>query len=324
MIRGFVSLPGGALEPLSSLDDVAAASTRDGAQCWIDVEDPDLEGLRALGRVFGLDEEAVADCVEGEQRPRVDEFGDHLFMVLYGAVGPEEFTEFKPRKISIFFCSRFLITVHHDSLRTINTLLKRVTKRSEIMTQHGLDYMLYSVIDLMVDNYGLIVEEYSKKLDRLEDRSLDARGDTGILSELLDLRRELLDVRRIVASKRELVVPIAAGEMDYISKELEPRFSHVRDHLTTTLEIIDSHRELLYAIRDNYNLWLSNRMNEVMKVLTIFASFFLPLSLIAGIYGMNMPLWPPSNDPLTTWIIIGLMLVTAVGMLIYFRRKKWL
>jgi len=323
MVRGFVSSNGGPMTPIAGLDGVRAAADRPDATLWVDVEQPTLEQLNELGGILGLVQEALEDSLEGSQRPRVDEYENHLFIVLYGAVGPEDLNEFHPRKLTILFSSRFMVTIHAEPLRTINTQLKRFERRQEVAVKQGLDYLLYSIVDSMVDNYGLVVETYAEQLDALEERSLHAEGDPAVLSELVDVRRELLHVRRMIASMRELVSPIAAGEMDYVSEDLEPRFSHVRDHLTTTLELVDSHREILHAIRENYNLWLANRMNEVMKVLTIFASFFLPLSLIAGIYGMNTPLWPDPSSPRTFWEIIVLMSLTAGAMLVYFWRKKW-
>lgn len=323
MLRGHVLFPDGTSEPISTIEQVRVAAAREGARLWIDLEAPTAQPLQELGAVFGLDDDAITDCIEGEQRARIDEFEGYVFVVVYGAVGPGPIEYFRPRKLAIFFCERFLITVHAEALRSVNAQLKRCEKRPESILGQGLDYIFYSILDSVVDNYGLVAEEYEKRLDELEDRSLATQGDGQLLEDLIGLRRELLELRRVASSQRELLMPIAEGQLDDVSDALEARFSHVRDHLTTTLELIDSHREILHGIRENYNLWLSNRLNEVMKVLTIFASFFLPLSLIAGIYGMNTPLWPDPTSPWTFWFILGLMGFMAAGMLAYFHHKKW-
>jgi magnesium transporter len=117
--------------------------------------------------------------------------------------------------------------------------------------------------------------------------------------------------------------PIVAGESEWVSDELALRFSHVRDHLTTTIETVDNLRELLHGVLDGYRASLSNRMNSIMQTLTIFASLFLPLGLIAGIYGMNTPLWPPANTPHAFWLVIGGMAVLVVAMVGFFKYKRW-
>lgn len=324
MIAGFVLYSDGKTAQLASVEEVRAAADRHGSVVWVDVEDPAREEIAELGAIFDLDEEAQEDCLTGEQRPRIDEFDEYVFLVAYGAVGPEPFEEFAPRKVAMFHSERFLISVHREALRTIDTMRRRCEKRPRAVLRQGTDYVLYSILDSMVDNYVLVAEEYAKRVDALEGRSLNSGADSSILSEMLHLREELLELRRVATAQRELMVPLASGELDYISEGLEKRFTHVRDHLATTVDIIDQHREMLHGIRDNYHAELSNRLNEIMKVLTMFASLFLPLSLIAGIYGMNTPLWPDPQNPRTFVEILVLMAVTIVAMLLFFRHKKWL
>ncbi len=323
MIRGQVLFADGSAGSVSSLSDVKAAWAKEGVRLWVDVGAPTPEEMAGLGSIFRLDAGALDDCIEGEQRPRVDEFEDYIFLVLYGAVGTEPFHEFLPRKLSIFFCDRFLITVHRDAHRSIEAQLTRCDKHPQATLRQGLDHLLHNIVETMVSNYALVAEEYAKRLDALEERSLTDGGDAKVLSQLIALRRELLDLRRVASSQRELLLPIASGEMDYVSEDLDVHFSHVRDHLTTTLDIIDTHREILHGIRENYHLTLSNRLNEIMKVLTIFSSFFLPLTFIAGIYGMNVQLWPEPNGLRTFLEILGVMAACSVAMVVYLLRKKW-
>lgn len=323
MIRGYVLHTDGTVGRIASLDEVRAERAQGDARLWVDVGAPTQDEMAALGQIFGLDPDALADTTEGEQRPRVDEFEDHIFLVLYGAVGTEPFHEFLPRKLSIFFCDRFMITVHRDAHRSIEAQLTRCERHPQATLRQGLDHLLHNIVETMVSNYALVAEEYSKRLDALEERSLTGDSDKSILADLIDLRRELLELRRMASAQRELLLPIANGETDYVAEDLDVHFSHVRDHLTTTLDIIDTHREILQAVRENYHLTLSNRLNEIMKVLTIFSSFFLPLSFIAGVYGMNMQLWPEPHGLRTFWEVLALMGACSVAMLIYLLRKRW-
>ncbi len=323
MIRGYVLNADGTAKTIASMDDVRVSYT-DGTRIWVDVAQPTADEMSGLGDIFGLDDAAREDCLSGEQRPRIDEFNDYMFLVLYGAVGTEPFQEFLPRKLAIFFSDRFLITVHREAHRSIEAQLKRCDKHAVATLRQGLDHLLHNIVETMVANYGLVAEEYAKQLDALEERSLTDGRDPSMLTDIIALRRELLELRRVASAQRELLSPIANGEMDYISQDLDVHFSHVRDHLTTTLDIIDTHREILQAIRENYHLMLANRLNNTMKVLTLFSSMFLPLTFIVGVYGMNMPFWPEPHGLQTFWAIMGFMGVCAVSMLVYFRWRLWL
>lgn len=323
MIRGYVLYEDGSTAGITSVDDAREAYGRAGARIWVDAGEPSAEELNGLGEIFDLDADARDDCLSGEQRPRIDEFNEYMFLVLYGAVGTEPFHEFLPRKLSVFFSNRFLITVHREAHRSIEAQLKRCEKHTAATLKQGLDHLLHNIVETMVANYALVAEEYAKRLDAIEERSLVNDGGDTLLPDLITLRRELLDLRRMASAQRELLLPIADGEMDYISKDLDLHFSHVRDHLMTTLDIIDTHREILHAIRENYQLTLSNRLNETIKVLTVFSTLFLPLTFIVGVYGMNMPLWPEPHGLRTFWGVIIFMGVLSAAMVAYFRWRRW-
>lgn len=323
MIRGYVLFKNGSARSVQSVDEVRAAAAHEGMRIWVDAGEPTAEEMTGIGEIFGLDPDALQDCLRGEQRPRIDEFNEYMFLVLYGAVGAEPFQEFLPRKLAIFFCDRFLITVHREAHRSIEAQLKRCDKHTAATLRQGLDHLLHNIVETMVANYGLVAEEYAKRLDALEERSLTDGGDAKMLADLIALRRELLDLRRMASAQRELLLPIAEGEMDYISQDLDVHFSHVRDHLMTTLDIIDTHREILHAIRENYHLMLANRLNATIKVLTVFSTLFLPLTFIVGVYGMNMRLWPEPNGLRTFWGVIIFMGVLSAAMVAYFRWRRW-
>jgi magnesium transporter len=324
MVRGFVLYQDQSAETLESLTDAKAAIERGPAEIWIDLENPDDDTLNAIGAAFQLDDEALDDCLSGDQRSRIDEFSHCLFLLTYGAVGPEDHDVFDPRKVAAFIGRDFLITVHAQPLRTINDVYQRCTKAPKRFLERGSDFILYTLIDGMVDNYLQVAEGFDDRLDVLEDECFSEDVNPSILQRASQLRREVLDLRRIAASQRELVLPIARGDYAFLSESLENDFRHVIDHITKTIEMIDTLRELLHGVRDNYQAMLGNRMNSVMKTLTIFASLFLPLSLLAGIYGMNTPLWPDPASATTFWVIIGAMGAVIVGMLGYFHHRGWL
>jgi magnesium transporter len=324
VLTGFLRLSGGSVEEVSDAGGVPAAAACEGGVLWLDLEEPTEEEVRAVGNNFQLDAEAVEDCLHGEQRPRIDEFEHCIFLVLYGAVGPDGTTEFAPRKLSAFLGPNLLITVHREPLRSIRTLRERCRKSGRQLLGRGVDFVLYSLIDSMVDYYVLVAEAYETKLEELEDASLDPGVDETILGRSGALRREFLELRRLAASQRELLIPLAKGEYEHLSETLEQRFAHVEDHVRQAIDLVDGLRERLNAVHDNYHTALANRTNAIMKTLTLFATIMLPLTLVAGIYGMNLPLWPPIDHPASFWGVVGSMVVIAGGVLYYFRRKHWL
>ncbi len=324
MFTAYVRLSDGNTEPIESIGALPDALAEDGEVVWADLEDPTEEELLSLGRAIGADEAALEDCLHGEQRPRIDEYEDHIFVVLYGAIGPEPEVRFEPRKLAIFCGKRFLITVHHEPLRSIGAIRERCVRHPANVLAGGIDAFLHHIIDTLIDNFVAMADTYETRLEELEEQSLSRDVDGSILEDVLDLRRDLLELRGVAASQRELLTPLAEGGFDYISEGFTRRFSHVRDHLIKVVEMIDSQRERLAGVRDNYHSALTVRTNEVMKTLTVFAAVLLPLSVVTGIYGMNLPVWPPAEEPLSFWIILAGLIAMGGGLLLYFKRRGWL
>lgn len=306
-----------------TIDSVLEQHAKGFTFIWLDLASPSLEDLHRVGKAFGLDDEALQDAIEGEQRPRLDDFDEHALIVMYGALGPESGTAFSPRKLAIFIGINFVITIHNDPLITINRQRARMSNVRSKLSNIRSDTVLYTLMDAMVDNYLKVVNDYQLRLDDMEERSLEAAPDETLMGDVLKLRRDLLGLRRLATSLRELLHPFVTGELDFVSERIATDFIHVRDHLTQTIESIDNLRELLNGVRDNFNAMLATRANNVMQTLTIFASLFLPLTLVAGIYGMNTPLFPSVENPATFWGIIIFMGVTMTAMLGFFKYRKW-
>jgi magnesium transporter len=324
MVTGFLRLQEGSIVPVTDVDVAAEEAGREGTVLWLDLEEPTDEDVFAVGQAFELDAEALEDCVHGEQRPRVDEFDRYIFLVLYAAVGPDGSAEFAPRKLAAFLGPNLLITVHRTPLRSVSAMLERCRKSGSQVLGRGPDFLLYNIIDAMVDNYVLVADAYETQLEELEELSLDPAVDETLLTKSASLRRELLELRRLATSQRELLTPLAKGEYEHVSEALEQRFSHVEDHLMHATELIDALRDRLNAVHDNYHTALTDRTNAIIKMLTLFATIMLPLTLVAGIYGMNLPLWPSPGHPATFWAVLGGMVAITGVILYYFRRRHWL
>jgi len=324
MISGFALRVDGGVQTFNTIEQAVEQANRQGATFWIDLDKPTVEELSGIGEALGLNSEALEDCLEGEQRPRLDEFEDHIFLLLYGMVGPKESDAVGPRQLTAFCGRNYLITAHVAPLRTIQNMKKRCERRPDRVLSEGIDALLHSIIDGMADVYVGLADQYEERVDELEDRSLEPDVEQDVLQEAVAFRKELVGLRHLALSQRELLTPLSSGDCDYVSDSLGVRFSHVRDHLTKVIELIDSQRERLSMVRDNYHTALANRTNEIMKTLTLFATLVLPLSLIAGVYGMNVELWPPADSPSSFYIILVGMAAAAALLLYYFRRKYWI
>ncbi len=323
MIKFYSRQEDGRGETGSSMAELLSTQSARYSFIWVDIEGGDRDELARVAQEFNLDGDCIEDCLEGEQRPRIDKYDGYAFIMLYGALGPHSDTEFSPRKLAIFISARYIITVHTEPLISINKWRDRLMKKSNGAKDFGTDHFFYLIVDSMVDNYIVVSEAYDERLDALEERSLLHTPEPDVLAGALQLRRQMLDLRRLASSLREALHPLVTGDLDFISDKISIEFIHVRDHLTHTIEMVDNLRELLNGVRDNYHASLSLHANAIMQTLTIFASLFLPLSLIAGIYGMNTPLWPSVESPNSFWVIIGAMGVLIITMLGFYKRNKW-
>jgi magnesium transporter len=318
MFTAFVYSDDGSSEKVESIEAVQAAWHRPDVRVWIDLEGADEHELLPLRDIFSLE-----DCLSAEQWPRIDEFENYIFLVLYGLFGLKETGEVDPHQLAVFCGPRFLITIHRQPLLTVRQVKARCGRHPEAVIARGVDYVLCTIIDAMVDNYLRVAERYEVRLDELEDQSFCPDVNATLLTDLAQLRRDLLALRRLATAQRELLSPLMLGEYDFISGSLSQQFHHVSDHLSQVIDTVNGLRELLGGVYQNYQSALAVRTNEIMKMLTIYAGILLPLTLVAGIYGMNMPL-PAADKPWSFWGVMGIMIGIALLLYASFRRRKWL
>ncbi len=324
MLTGFAIDKAGTCSTISSLDQVTPLLDAGDTTFWLDFEAISEEDLFRVAALFSLDPETVEDCLAGEHRARVDEYDEQFFMLLYGVVGLGNTLELSPRKLSVFGGERYLITVHEEPHRTIAGLRDRCARHAPFVLGKGADHLLYLIVDGMVDNYVLMAEKYEREIENLEELSLAPGFGDGIQAEIYRVRREIIDLRRVAVGMRDMLVPVARGEFEWISEGLQVRFDRVLHHILNTLDLLDGLRELLYGLRDNYHTTIAQRTNQIMKTLTVFSVILLPLTLISGVYGMNLDIWPGPGHPYAFAGVLGFMALVAAGMLVIFRLRKWM
>jgi magnesium transporter len=290
---------------------------------WLDLTAPSAEQLAQLHDLFGFHPLALEDSQHFNQRPKLDDYGDYVFLVFYGAWRRQPDDSEPLREVHLFISGHYMVTIHRDPLPILDKQREQLGGR----ILHSEQFLLYRVLDALVDSFFPLLSDMDDEIDDLEAAVLED-PDERQLERLFALKRELVAMRKIVSPQRDLFV----RSVDQISElpgfELDERdyFRDVYDHLIRISDLIDSYRDLLSGATDLYLSTISNRQNDVMKQLTVIATVFLPLSFITGFFGMNFGYMVGHiASSWTFWLLgIGSMAATILVLLAFFRRKRWL
>jgi magnesium transporter len=290
---------------------------------WVDIQDPVQDVIEPLlEERFGFHELAAEDSLSASTLPKYDSFKRYDFFIFRTVdVNVSEHAA-ETFKIAAFLGKNFLFTVHRRGLRSIDDVCNRLPNDRRLLGR-GPDFLLYNVVDQMVDAYFPLVDQIEEAVDVLQD-DIFAHADQSHLDELLHLKRDVNVLRRNILPQRELLNQISRGDATFVQREHLIYFRDVYDHMYRIGETIDIDRDQMTGTMDAYLSVVANRLNEIMKVLTIFSAIMLPLTLIAGIYGMNFKYMPELNWHYGYPFALTLMFVTAAVMLYWFRRNGWL
>jgi magnesium transporter len=321
---GVAKSPGGISRQLQSWESVRKAWKQEEAVLWLDLEKPTAEQLKHLQPLVAFDDQSLKDLLAGEPRPRIEEYDDYLLVIAYGVIVPEGQIELESRKLAIFRGSRFLITIHMEPSRSVAAMKQRCEKNADTVLDQGIDQVFFRLIDGMVDRYLTLLDDYEEELEDYEERSFELGPSEEFLQDALRIRRHFIEIRRLAAAQRGLLAPLAEGDFDYLSAELSRKFRTVENHLLHAVDRVDGLQERLNAAIQNYNAALSKRTNEIVRTLTVLTAVVLPMSLIAGIYGMNLPGWPPGNSEASFWGVVAFMAVCGGAMIGVFRWLRWI
>jgi magnesium transporter len=281
---------------------------------WVDVTDPSKPDLESLRKSFPLHQLTLEDMSKTGNRVKIEHFNEYLFLVLYGVERDAPF------QMNFALGKNFLVTTHKGKIDRFEDLKNDRTSLSRLFHK-GLDFVMHCLIDAEIDDYFPLLEKIERQIDSLEEevyRSMNHR----VLGKLFRLKRQLLGIRRKASSQKDVMLQLSKG-LPFISEHACAYFRDVYDHIIRIDESIDDYREILSNTLEVHLSMVSNRMNEVMKTLTIIATIMLPLTVITGIYGMNLNI-PEAHYDATYFIVISAMAIIIGGMVIYFWRKRWL
>lgn len=292
---------------------------------WVDMESPTEADERVLLDVFKFHPLTVEDCHENRHYPKIEEFPGYLYFIVHGVRADTSPDRFNTIELDGFLGRNYVITYHHDSFRSIKNV-KQLLRTSPILCRRGPAFLCHQILDQIVDFYSPVLDDFDERIDRLEEEIFNLKQPNNqILSQIMELKRSVLRMRRISVKQMDVILRMSRGEFpDLIPEDMRPFYRDVHDHLTRVVDLAESYRDLISGSLEAYLSVISNRMNEIMKVLTIFSAIMLPLTFIAGVYGMNFDNMPELHSRYgyyATWII---MLTVAVVMLIFFWKRGWI
>ena len=291
---------------------------------WINIDGiHELPVIEKVGAHFGLHPLLLEDIVNTDQRPKLEDYDSYFFIVLKMlTLNPQNF-EINSEQISLILGSNFVLSFQETEGDIFDPIRDRIKNNKGRVRKMGPDYLAYSLMDAIVDNYFIILEKLGERVEFLED-ALVTKPTQATLHEIHKLKREMIFLRKSVWPLREVLAALERDESPLLTPQTSPFFRDVYDHTIQVIDTIETLRDMLSGMIDLYLSSISNRMNSVMKVLTVIATIFMPLTFLAGVYGMNFKYMPELEWPYGyyfTWLI---MVVIGAAMFLYFKRKNWI
>jgi magnesium transporter len=290
---------------------------------WINIDGlHDVTLMAQAGEVFGIDPLTLEDILHTGQRAKVEDFDRYLYMVLQMLEYDIKNAEFTREQLSIILADRLVLSFQETPGDMFDSVRQRISSSGTRVRRFGADFLAYSLIDAVVDHNLTILEEIETTIDQLEEAVLE-RYDRMAFESIYSLKRELIIMRKSVWPLFEVVKNLKNEEFKLISEDVEPFFRDVYDHIFLVIDTVEVFRDIVTGMQETYLALVNNRMNEVMKFLTMIATIFMPLSFIAGLYGMNFRYMPELEWRWGYFFVLGVMAMIFVGMVRFYQSRKW-
>jgi magnesium transporter len=296
-----------------------------GKVTWTNIEKPRPDNIEVLRRNYNFHPLDLEDCLSKIERPKIDEYEDYLFIVMHFPVYDADQRISKPSEVDFFIGAGYLVTVHDGILGPIYQLFDDCQRYERTRAKHmgrGASRLLYSVIDALVDYCFPILDKVDSNIHMIEEEVF-TENMRRVVQDISIVRRDIIALRRIIRPQIAIVANLEQKDRPFIREDLDVYFGDIVDHLNKAWDILEDHREVVEGLSETSDSVISYRINEVMRILTIISVVLLPLTLLSGIYGMNIAL-PLARDPLAFIFIVGLMILMAGGMVFYFKHRGWL
>lgn len=291
---------------------------------WINIDglhDTDL--IEKIGIYYGIHPLTMEDIVQIEQRAKIEIFDNYIFIVLKMLSFNEEKYMVEGEQIGIVLGENFVISFQEGKEGDVlDSLRERIRGGKGRIRKMGSDYLCYAIIDVIIDNYFVVLEKIGEKIEDYEERMIE-NPQENIIKEIYELKREILFLKKVITPLRELAMKMEHSESELITEKTDLFLRDLYDHSIQVLETVETYREMVSGLIELYLSSLSNKMNQVMRVLTTMSTIFIPLTFIAGVYGMNFEYMPELKMKYGYFIVMGLMMIIGMGMVRYFKKKKW-
>lgn len=292
---------------------------------WVDVEAPQGDDIHFLSETFGFHPLTLKACTQRARRPTVECFQSYTFMILRGVDLTETAQKFTTTQLAVYIGAHSLVTCHEKKLVSVREALEKCEKSPEQVLGEGPDFILYEILDILAGRYMQMLDRLEVEIQRVEEQILSGTGpnrqDMGNISLM---RWNVLHLKRVVSPLRDVVNLLARGDSPHVSGKAQVYFRNVYDHMLRVSEALDTYREVVTDLRDTHLAMVSNRMNEVIKVLTVITTILLPLTVISGIYGMNFQYMPELKWRYGYFAVLGVMVVLTIVTGVLLKRKKWM
>jgi magnesium transporter len=319
----FYLAPDGKLPDQLSTEQIKSFLATGEGLLWVDIEDMTSEDADLLSNVFHFHPLAVADCVSKSiHPPKIDDFEDYLFIIVHGINYCIESDVVDTTELNLFVGKNYVVTNHDIPMRSVTSMLERIRKDGRPM-RRGVDFLAHDFIDALVDNIMPAIDEMNDKSATVEAEALqEPKRET--LASIMQLKRSILALERVMSPQRGILDRLSRGEYTLIREQARIYYRNIYDHLLRIEMLNYNLRDIVDSTLSTYLSSVSNRMNEVMRVLTLIATIFIPLTFIAGIYGMNFANMPELQWRYGYFGILILMAVIGIALVFYFKRKSWL
>ena len=290
---------------------------------WLNVDGShQVDILEEIGSRLDIHPLALEDILDTNQRPKMEDFDHYLFIELNMLSWDQNQSQIESQQVSLILGGNYVVTFLEFEKDVFDPVRKRIREGKSRLTRQGADYLAYSLIDAIVDHYFIVLENLGEQIEFLEEE-LVTDPDPGTLQSIHELKRELIVLRKSVWPLREVIGALERGESPLFQESSLIYLRDVYDHTIQIIDTVETFRDMVSGMLDIYLSSISNRMNEVMKVLTIIATVFIPLSFIVGLYGMNFSYMPELQWKWGYPMVWGVIISVVVGMLTYFHRRKW-
>ncbi len=318
-----------AAETITSTDELPGLLADKQNVVWVDLLAETPEQIEAakdlLLNVFKFHPLTVEDCIETRNQPKIEAFPNYLYFIVHG-IRPQEtsFSNFVTKELDGYLGDNFVVTFHVERFRSIKAVKQQV-RISPFVCQRGPAYLLHQILDQLVDLYMPVVDDFDTAINDLEERVFEMKkGGNTILQDIMTVRRSVARLRRISARQLDVLYRVSRGEFPQIPTNILPFFRDVHDHLQRISDLAEGYRDLINGLFDIHFSVIATKTNDVMKTLAVVSAIILPLSLIAGIYGMNFENMPELRTANGYYLTLGVMAIVTIVLLIYFWRRGWI